>query len=122
MRDPGHPDAPLGQVHLATHQWPVVGEALTAVVAGEHDQRVVQLVQPPECVHQLANALVHVADHGVVGVDVATVQVKQVVLDLLGHGLVLTGFPRPVRGGVVQAEQEGRLLLRHALDIVHRTL
>jgi hypothetical protein len=41
VRDPGHADAPFGQVHLAAHQRPVVGEALAAVVAGEDDQGVV---------------------------------------------------------------------------------
>jgi len=38
--DVGHTDAAFQQIHLLADQWPGVGEALAAVVTGEHDQRV----------------------------------------------------------------------------------
>ncbi len=120
--DPRHADAAFGQVHLAAHQRPVVAETLTAVVAGEDDQGVVQLPGFLQSVHHPTNALVHVVDHAVVGVDVAAIEVKKVVFDLCRQRMVLTRFPRPMRGGVVQAQKEGRALRcagRHAVHKVH---
>ena len=58
-----------------------------------------------------------------VGVDVATVQVKKIGLELFGQSLVVTGFPGPVRGGVMQAQEKRRARLGprcHPLHIVHR--
>ena len=80
VRDPGHADAAFGQVHLAADQRPVVGEALAAVVAGEDHQRVVRQAAASQRVQHPADAFVHVVDHAAVGVDVAAVQVEQVVL------------------------------------------
>ena len=123
MRDPRHANAAFGQVHLAAHQRPVVAEALAAVVAGEDDQRVVQLPGFLQRIDDPANAFVHVVDHALVGVDVAAVQVKQVVFDLGCLRMVFARFPRPVRRGVVQAQKEGvggALALPHALDKVDR--
>jgi hypothetical protein len=75
-------------------------------------------------VHQAADAFVHVVDHAAVGVDVAAVQVEQVVLHLLRQRFVVARFPGPVRRGVVQAQEERRAGLpragRHALHIVDR--
>ncbi|MCY1545244.1 hypothetical protein D9M68_811750 [compost metagenome] len=105
--DPGHADAAFGQVHLAAHQRPVVGEALAAVVAGEDDQRVVFQSVLAQRGHQLADAFVHVVDHAAVGLHVAAVQVEQVLRHVGGHVSVVARLPGPVRRGVVQAEQKG---------------
>jgi hypothetical protein len=59
-------------------------------------------------VHHLPDAFVHVVDHAAVGVDVAAVQVEEVVFHLLRQGFVVARFPGPVRRGVVQAQEEGR--------------
>jgi hypothetical protein len=107
LRHPGHTDTAFGEVHLAADQRPVVAEALTAVVAGEHHQGVVELAGVAQRLQHPADALVHVVDHAAVLVDVAAVQVEQVAAHLGGQGLVVARFPGPVGGGVVQAEQEG---------------
>jgi hypothetical protein len=55
-------------------------------------------------------------------VDVAAVQVEQVVLDLLRQRLVVARLPGPVRGRVVQAQEEGLALGRIGRDEVHGAL
>jgi hypothetical protein len=67
-----------------------------------------------------ADALVHVVDHAAVGVDVAACQVEQRALDL--QPTVATRLPRPVRRGVVQAEEQRRVVARRARDPVHHAL
>jgi hypothetical protein len=57
--------------------------------------------------HQAADAFVHVVDHAAVGVDVAAVQVEQVVFTSSRQRGVVARFPGPVRRGVVQAQEEG---------------
>ena len=69
--------------------------------------------------HDPADAFVHVADHAAIGVDVAAVQMEQVVLHLVGERGVVARLPRPVRRGVVHAEEERRRVGRgDALDEV----
>jgi len=60
-----------------------------------------------------------VVNHAVVGVNVATLKMEDVVFDGLCQCVVFTRFPRLVRRGVVHA-QEKRLrgVLRHALHKV----
>ena len=119
MRDPRHADAAFRQVHLAAHQRPVVGKALAAVVTGKHHQGVVTQAVFFKRLHDPANAFVHVVDHAAVAVDVAALQVKNIVSYRGGNGFVVTAFPRPVRRGVVQAQEKKRGLLRHAIDVVN---
>ena len=59
-------------------------------------------------------------DHAPVGVDVAAMQMKQVLRHVGRHGFIIARLPRPVRRGVVHAQKEGGLLCGHALHIVHR--
>jgi hypothetical protein len=68
-----------------------------------------------------ADALVHVLDHAAVGVDVAAMEMEQVVLHLLGERGVVARLPRPVRRGVVDAEEERRAAgFGEALDRLDR--
>jgi hypothetical protein len=106
--DARHADAALGQVHLAADQRPVVAEALAAVVAGEHDQRVIAQARGVEGIEHAANTFVHLADHLVIDVDRAAVVVRQRRAADLWLGPAASRLPRPVRRGVVQAEQERR--------------
>ena len=76
MGDPRHSDAAFGQVHLATHQGPVVTETFASIVAGKHNQGVVQLSGFLKGLNDPPNAFVHVMNHALVGVNVATVQMK----------------------------------------------
>ena len=122
VRNPGHADAAFGQVHLAAHQRPVVREAFAAVVAGEDDQRVVQLAVGAQRLDDPAYALVHVMDHAAVLVDVAARQMRDAGAQLLGRGTVIACFPGPVRGRVVQAQEERGIALAHAVDEIHAAL
>ena len=119
VRNPWHANAPFCQVHFAAHQGPVVAETFTTVVAGEHNQGVVELSCFLERIHHPTNALVHVVNHAVVGVNVATLQMENIVLDAIGQGMVFTRLPRPMRGGVVHAQEKGLIGRgRHALHKV----
>ncbi len=126
--DPGHADAAFGQVHLAADQGPVVGEAFAAVVAGEYDEGVALQAVGAQRVHDAADALVHVVDHAAVGFHVAAGQVVDgllAVAQFVGQGLVVAGFPGPVGGGVVDAQEERRArpgACGHARDVVHRVV
>ena len=128
MRHPRHANAAFGEIHLAAHQRPAVGEALATVVAGEHYQRVLKQAIRTQAAHDAANALVHVVNHAAVAVDVAAVQVvdRLLVLDQLARqGLVVPRFPGPVWRGVVHAQKERLIASRtglHAVDEVHRVV
>ena len=120
--DPGYPYAALGQVHLAAHQRPVVGEALAAVVAGEHQQGVVGQTEPLQRGQHPANAFVHVVDHPLVGVDVAAIEVHDAIAQCCGQAFVVARLPGPVRRGVVQAQKQRLTGGAHAFDKVDRVV
>ena len=106
--NPGHANAAFGEVHLAADERPVVAEALAAVVAREDDERVVGDLRRGERLEDPADPFVHVADHAAVGVDVAAVQMEQVVLDLGGDARVVARLPWPVRRGVCTLKERRR--------------
>ena len=64
-------------------------------------------------------------DHALIGVNIAALQVDDVVLDLLCQGSVIACLPRPVRRGVMQTQEE-RLACSgasgHTLHVVHRVV
>ena len=101
-----HANAALEQVHLLADERPGVGEALAAVVAGEHDQRVLRGAGRLQRVEDPADAFVHVMNHRAIGLDRAAVQVMNRLGDAPRLGLVIPRHPRPVRRGVVHAQQE----------------
>jgi len=68
--------------------------------------------------HDLPDALVHLLDHAPVGVNVATVQVEELAVQLGRLAHVLPSLPGPVRPGVVQTQHEGRWSGSHAADPV----
>ena len=113
-----HADAAFEQVHLLAHERPGIGEALTAVVAGEDDERVLAQAFFLQRIQQPADAFVHVMDHALIGVDGAAVDMLAHALQAFGLGAVLARQPGPVRRAVVQREVEG-LLGRLAFDEVH---
>ena len=117
--NPRYSYATLCEVHFAAHQRPVVTESFAAVVTGEHDQGVIELARFFERIDHPTDAFVHVVNHAVVGVNVATLKVKNIVFDGLRQCVVFTRFPRPMRRRVVHA-QEKRLrgVLRHSLHKV----
>ena len=121
-RDTRHADAAFGEVHLAADQRPVVGETLAAVVAGEHDQRVVAQATRIERIEHAADAFVHLADHLVVDMDRAAIQVRQRGTGDLRHRATVPRLPRPMRRVVVQAEQEWRVVRRACLQVVDRAV
>ena len=119
VRNPWHPNAAFSEVHFAAHQGPVVAETFSTVVAGEHNQGVVELSSGLERIHHPTNALVHVVDHAVVGVNVATLQMEDIVFDAVRYGTVISGLPRPMGRGVVHAQEKGLLGRgRHSLHKV----
>ena len=80
----------------------------------------VKLIRVFERLHDPTDALVHVMDHAVVGVNVAALEVKYIVLDGLCQGVVIPRLPRPMRRGVMHAQEKGfAFVLRHALDKVN---
>ena len=103
--DQRDPDTAFEQVHLFTDQRPGIGEAFAAVVAGEDNQGVVVHTSRAQGVEQQANTLVHLADHGLVGLDRTAVGVGNIG-DASGQCLVRAGFPGPVRCGEVHARKE----------------
>ena len=119
VRNPWHTNSAFGQIHFAAHQRPVVTEPFAAVVAGENDQGVVELACFSQSIHYPTYAFVHVVNHAVVGVNVATLKVKNIVFDGLRQCVVFTRFPWPMGRRVVHA-QEKRLrgVLRHSLHKV----
>ena len=121
-RDARHADAAFGQVHLAADERPVVAEALAAVVAREDDQRVVAQTAGVQRIEHAADALVEFADHLVVDVDGSAIEVPE---RGAGHrrlrGMVAR-LPRPVRRGVVQAEQERRPIGGARIHVLHRAV
>ena len=120
VRDIRHPYAAFGQVHLAADQRPVVRETLTAVVAGEDDQRVVELTVFLQRVDEPANAFVHVVDHALVGGDVAAVQMGDFFVQRFGYAGIVPRLPGPMRRGVVQAQKKRRVLPGHSISDVDR--
>ena len=73
--------------------------------------------------HNPANAFVHVVNHAVVGVNVAALQMKDIVFDGLRKRMVFSSFPGPMRRCVMHAQKE-RLcgVLRHALHKINRVI
>ncbi len=119
LHDVRHADAALGQVHLAAHQRPGVGETFAAVVAGENDHRILGQAQLIQRIQHPPAAFVKLADHLLIDLDRTALLVGDVQVSLrVGLGLAAR-FPRPMRRGVVQAEQEGLILRLALVQITH---
>mmetsp|Transcript_67487 Transcript_67487/g.186944 ORF Transcript_67487/g.186944 Transcript_67487/m.186944 type:complete len:527 (-) Transcript_67487:101-1681(-) len=102
----GHADAAFQQLALLATEGPDIGEALAAVVAGEHDDGVLRQALGLQRGQHAAHGSIQRGDDLAVLLQVAAVGVVE-VLELARHRFVAWALPRPVRRGEVQAQQEG---------------
>ena len=92
---------------FSASEWPRIGEAFPAVVAGEDDNRVVSHSIGVERLKDAADLAIQIFDHAPIRFLRATVEVcEPTVPETPGFCFVSRPFPRPVRRGEVQAEQE----------------
>ena len=100
-----YPQATLEQFGLPACKRPRVGEAFSAIIAGEDDNCVFCQTIYIQGLEDAADLQIHVLNHALIGLDRPAVDVEQVFPHTLGFGLITGSFPGPV-GRIEMKTQE----------------
>src|SRR5882724_5907849 len=119
-----NPQPTFQQLCLLARERPGVSETLSAVVAGEDDDRVLGQAMRLQRLKNSANLRIHGFDHSLVGLLCSAVEIVETPVPGLPHALGLRlisgGLPRPVGRAEVQANHERLAGFCISIDHVNR--
>src|SRR5882724_4710606 len=119
-----NPQPTFQQLCLLARERPGVSETLSAVVAGENNDRVLGQAMRLQRLKNSANLRIHGFDHSLVGLLRSAVEIVETpsagVAQAFGLRLIPRGLPGPVRRAEMKADHERLAGFRISIDHVNR--